>query len=461
MSLTSYTEQQLSDASRIAISNAMADLPLDVGSPQWLLSGQKYRRADILQELRDDYRNQCIDGRALAQRIAASIPSHVVDGWSYFGRAIHCLIRGDTRNSVHLGYYAELRAALAILAAEGIGVFNDQHFVIDSGFVGHRLESERASPIKSGTHSIIWPLYRWWSQQKMSQDLVASVIQPGGREMSAWLNSPSGGSRQLLASAEIWLRDWGLDLKRMNQDRGARNASSYGPSAIHGWQILTGEAAIDTVVNLWKLFRPDTSSRFNEVDRLFLRRVVRARFNNQTERRMGSRRWNRDFSVFVDNWLDERTNLQIETREQNQWRVFLTDPIGENGFPLESSSGQATINDSQFPVESLSRAALLLRIATGSCGLHLKAIGIGWDSLEFWLNDIGVRRGFWERGAYPDDPTDLWTDIEEALDILDQAQQSGNIQSQSPLGTNSPSFISSLTRLEECERVGLWGFGIS
>ena len=460
MTITSHTKTQLSDASRIAITDAMNDLPLNSGSPQWLLNGQKYTQADISKDLSDDYKNGAIDGRALAQRIAASVPSHVVDGWSYFGRAIHCLIRGDTRNSVHLGYYAELRAALAILAAEGIGVFNTQHFVIDGSFVGHRLETEKASPIKSGTHSIIWPLYRWWSQQNMSKDLVTSVIQPGGQAMSAWFNSPNKRSIYLLSSAETWLGDWGLDLKRMKQDFGARNASSYGPSAIHDWQILPGLTAVETVMSLWGLFGPPSSSRFNEVDRLLLRRVLRTVFNGQTRRRMGSKNWNRDFGVFVNEFLEEQTNSQIIERERLRWKQFLTDPTGGNGFPLESASGQSAINASQFPVESLSRAALLLRIATGSCGLHLNDIGIGWDSLEFWLNDIGVRRGFWERGAYPVDPTDLWTDIEEALDVIVEVQQSGDMQGQSPFGTNPPSFKSSLTRLEECERVGLWGFGI-
>ena len=460
MTLTSYTRQQLAIASRMAITNAMDDLPLDSSSPQWLLNGQKYERANISQVLLDDYKNGTIDGRALAQRIAASIPSHVVDGWSYFGRALHCLVRGDTRNSVHLGYYAELRAALAILAAEGIGVFNYQHFVIDQNFVGHRLESKSASPIKSGTHSVIWPLYRWWSTQSTSQDLVNSIIQPGGQAMSAWFNSPNKRSIYLLTSAETWLKDWGLDLKRMKYDRGARNASSYGPSAIHDWMILPGEKAVATVMSLWRLFGPAPSSRFDDVDRLFLRRVLRTIFNAQTTRKTGSKNWNREFRVFVDGLLDEQIHLQMTNRERCRWKHFLTAPDGGDGFPLESASGQSTITDSQFPVESLSRAALLLRIATGACGSHLNAIGIRWNSLEFWLNDIGVRRGFWEQGAYPVDPTDLWTDIEEALDTLQEDQQASNRLSPSPLGTNSPSFVSSLTRLEECERVGLWGFGI-
>ena len=438
----------------------MGELPLNNGCPHWLPQGQKYIDADISRALREDYRNGSIDGRALARRIAASVPSHVVDGWSYFGRAIHCLIRGDARNSVHLGYYAELRAALAIMAAEGIGVFNNQHFAIDESCVAYRLEKECDSPIDSGTHSVIWPLYSWWYQQNISQDLVSSVIQPGGHAIGNWFSSANARGIYLLPKAQEWLRDWGLDLRRMNRDRGARNASSYGPSAIHDWQVLSGSIAVETVMNLWRLFRPSQFSRFNEIDRLFLRRILRTVFDNRSETGTGSHDLNHEFSNFVDNFLEEQTNLQIDERERQQWKVFLTDTEGSEGLPLDSASGQSNINASQFPVESLSRAALLLRIATGSCGLHLSTIGIEWDSLEFWLDDIGVRRGFWEGGAYPGEPTDLWTDIQEALDSLNEEWQSGNLQSQSPFGTSSPSFIGSLTRLEECERVGLWGFGI-
>ena len=143
--------------------------------------------------------NGTVDDSALAQRIAASVPSHVMDGWSYFGRAIHCLIRGDTRNSVHLGYYAELRAALAIMAAEGIGIFDRQHFIIDKDGVSQRLCTTTNTPTASGTHKIIWPVYRWWYQQGLSLDLVTSIIQPGGNAISHWFNSPSGRYRHLFS----------------------------------------------------------------------------------------------------------------------------------------------------------------------------------------------------------------------------------------------------------------------
>ena len=83
--------------------------------------------------------------------------------------------------------------------------------------------------------------------------------------------------------------------------------------------------------------------------------------------------------------------------------------------------------------------------------------GTGWDSYAFWLDGLGVRRGFWERGAYPDDPIELWTDIGDALDALDEAPQDGDREEDSPHGARSHFPARSLTKLEECERIGLWG----
>ena len=386
-------------------------------------------------------------------------PSHVLDGWTYFGRAIHCLVRGDTRNSVHLGYYAELRAALGLLAAEGIAIFDTQHFIIDKNGVSQRLCNADATPTESGTHKMIWPVYRWWYGQERSSDLVAAIIQPGGNSLNQWFKSSNWRKLYLSSSTGEWLRDWGVDLKHMDQDSKARNASSYGPSALHNWQVLLATDALDGIRRLWELFRPYPSSPFNDVDRVVLHRVLRLIFAAHSSRRKGSKGWKRDFSIFVDDFLEEQVDSRIVGNNRRDWMQFLCDDEIDDGFLLDYAGSRSTADTSLFPVEVLARGALLLRIATGSCALHLNETGRGWDSFEFWLDDIGVRRGFWERGAYPDTPTELWTDIDEALENLDEAQQNGTKWGESLHGPMSDLPPSGLTRLEECERIGLWGIG--
>src|SRR5688572_29446428 len=50
----------------------------------------------------------------LAQYVAASTLLHCADGWSYLGKSIISLLRGDPHRALHLAYYAELRAAISL-----------------------------------------------------------------------------------------------------------------------------------------------------------------------------------------------------------------------------------------------------------------------------------------------------------------------------------------------------------
>ena len=447
MRLTTHAKQQLSTASRSAITTAMGQLPIHrQNTPQWLVSGHRYEAPDISGVLKNDAKAGTIDDVALAQRIAASIPSHVLDGWSLFGRAVHCLIRGDTRSSVHLGYYAELRAVLAIVACEGIGIFNKQHFLIDERGEAHRLHSDVQKPTESGTHSVVWPVYNWWITQPSAHELITDVIRPGSLAIRDWFNLPSRDAIYLTPTARAWLIEWGLDLRRMNRDHGARNASSYGPSALHGWATIDQASAFATVIDLWRAFEPVERSRFDEIDRAFLRRVLLVAFNGQTSRKRGSKGWHADFSLFVDRFLDDHQDHYLVQVDRERWKRSLMGTNANDAItPLEHASKQSPTHGETFPVELLSRAGLLLRIASGSCSRHLIDVGASWDSLMFWLDAIGIRRGFWNPGAYPVDPTDLWSDIGDILEAIDQ---------------EAPMVEDSVSRLEEYERVAMWGFGI-
>ena len=459
--LKAYTKSQLKLASREAIGDAMSQLPLNTVSPSWLGQGDRYAKADIKSELKNDHSSGALDSSALARRLAASIPSHVVDGWSLFGRAIHCLIRGDTRNSVHLGYYSELRAALAVLASEGIGIFDKQHYVIDSNGVAQRIQTDASTFCEVGTHSMLWPVYNWWSQQSASGTLAASIIQPGGSAIIDWFTSANWQNLYLIPNIQSWLTDWALDLKRMNRDFGARNAASYGPSAIHNWQTTPGSEAVNSVVSLWEAFEPWGNSRFNDVDGVLLKSVLMRIFQGQTNRRRGSRPWYKEFTQFVNGFLHSQTDPYIIAPGLAYWQGFLcSPPNGTASIPFEIASEQSGSDAPSFPIEMLSRAALLLRIATGSCGLHLADIGANWESLKFWLDNQGTRRGFWKPGDYPDDPIDLWTNIDEAIQTIRELLQTDSGSMNSPFGDDATSTVSSLTRLEECERIGFWGLGV-
>ena len=409
----------------------------------WLPAHHKYGRPYLTPVLKEGLE---IDGPSLAERIAVSIPNHVFDGWSYLGRAIHCLMRGDTRNAVHLGYYAELRSALAVLASEGIGLLDRNHFVIQSDGSAERLCRKTGKPQKSGTHQLIWPVYSWWIKQSRSGKLVENVIRPGHRPLRDWFSSPTYSNPYLQNNTGQWLEVWGLDLHRMNQDRDARNAASYGPSGIHGWQVMDEAKAIKIVLLLWQMFEPQHASRFENVDRCFLREVLLSAFKGQTNRRLRSKKWDAEFKRFVAAFLQEQPDDQTTKNEGMYWQEYLDKSENEQKpILLKLARKESDISDKSFPFELLSRAAFHLRFATGSCALLLNEANVDWGSLAFWLNDVGVRRRFWTQNAYPEDPVDLWADLEDAIAAING-------------GTTHRSYPTEGTHaLEECERICLWG----
>ena len=459
MKLEIFTKQQLSQASRSAIASAMGQLPVQDEDARWLRKGQRYNDVNMAQVLREDSRNGTIDSPALAQRIAAGIPSHAIDGWSCFGRAIHCLMRGDTRNAIHLGYYAELRAVLAITASEGIGIFNNQHFIVDERGIVSPLCSAEGNPVRSGTHTIIWPIYEFWRQQASASALVTKIIQPGSRALQDWFASPELHDIYMTPSMKDWLGNWGLDLKRMNQDQAARNASSYGPSAIHNWKVMDDFQAVGTVIQLWRAFEPTENSSFDEIDRWLLGRILRTIFQGRTRRRQGSKPWHREFCQFVDRFLDANIDHHLIQSDRANWKRFLAETNGDESVSmLECAGRDSSMNDASFPVELLSRAGLLLRLASGMCSLHFAEAGMTWGSLMFWLNDIGIRRGFWKQNAYPENSIDIWSDISEALEEIEEALSQGTATGFH--NSHPASLTYSLCKMEECERIGMWGFNV-
>jgi len=58
----------------------------------------------------------------LAQYLALSSAAHVLDGWRYIAQSSMAFLSGSRTQALHLAYYAELRAGLAILAQSGIGI---------------------------------------------------------------------------------------------------------------------------------------------------------------------------------------------------------------------------------------------------------------------------------------------------------------------------------------------------
>ena len=78
--------------------------------------------------------NVGIDGSSLAEYIACSIPLHLADGWTFLARGLDAIKAGDSDSAIHMAYYAELRAAMSLLAGDGVGVFRSRHVAIEANY---------------------------------------------------------------------------------------------------------------------------------------------------------------------------------------------------------------------------------------------------------------------------------------------------------------------------------------
>src|ERR1700722_668599 len=119
MPLSAANQSVIHKLSRSDVEKTLAGLRRFTRGSMWIGKNNRYS-TDTIGKIKNDVRSNRINVRNLSQYIVASCLLHSTDGWSYLGKAILALMRGDPHRSRHLAYYAELRAAMSILASEGI-----------------------------------------------------------------------------------------------------------------------------------------------------------------------------------------------------------------------------------------------------------------------------------------------------------------------------------------------------
>src|SRR5262245_17033428 len=249
--------------------------------------------------------------RQLSQYIAASVVLHCSDGWSYLGRALFALLRGDPHRARHLAYYAELRAAMSLLASVGIGVFNDRHFVIDKPSSVSLLSG------KYRTHVFVWDCIECWGDLNSSGDLFSRVIRPHGIELSDWLQ-PIGGAGAVAAQAKAWFLQWGMDLQVPHFDQRVRNESSYRPDGLHkNWAIDAAEVLL-FAREFWSSMEPTSASRFENVDRHILRVALETAFKGTTGQTAAKNK-----AAFKANVTRVVEALSLDASTARRWVEFL------------------------------------------------------------------------------------------------------------------------------------------
>lgn len=402
MGLNSGQQSILDQASRSAIREVMPGLEAYWSEKSWLSDLNPYRENSIEQINKDHENNQISDDMQLAEYVAASAIIHCFDGWSYLGRALEAEMAGDPDAARHLGYYAELRAAMSVLAGDGIGVFHNRHIIVIAP------KKCLSLPYKT-THTFVWDALESWANSQAGRDTLFQVIKPGRLPLQEWLDQFSASVHFI---ASDWLRQWGLDLSRLTRDREARNLASYRPTTFTSPGPKPIGDTMTAILRFWEICEPEAVGGFPVLDRHLLRRslaLVSPRAKNLYKNQLNT----------MFNALDPKG------LSPNQWAEFLK---YENLQDIPSIIQDANAQDDSYHLEHskqvLARATLLLRVATGSSADLLNEVGpTARENLEFWWSSAAVRRRLWPEAGAPSSFIDLWQDVDDALDSVDQWPQ--------------------------------------
>lgn len=442
MTLSPSNQARLAHAASTHVTGSLASIARFAKENRWLGKGNRYSTKTVAR-IKSDIGAGTLNARHLAQYIAVSTLLHATDGWGYLGRSIQSILHGDAHRALHLGYYAELRAAMSLLASQGVGIFKNQHFVVDA------TNSVSRFPQSSPTHEFAWDALSHWAQLNTSGALLAQVVRPHGRPLDEWLR-PSGGGSTFEPQAKAWFRQWGMDLGIMGDDRNARNVRSYRPTDLPEPWVIDATEALRFVTELWSLLEPGASPS-ELLDRHILRLSIESLYKS---RRGHTANVNgRDYTNFVSGIVNHQALSAILA---NQWIDFLLRRTAPEDPSAIAYSRIRPLDDVGDVFGLVSRATLLLRVATGATDRLFEEAGLRALSIDFWRQDLGKVRGFWNEGAQPNAMADLWTDIADATTEADPflRQLSADQRSFRNLALQ---FSQSLGTLGGCERAVLWG----
>lgn len=448
--LNRTTKGILRTSSRSGVQVSFSNLSPHIKRNKWLAARNRYID-NCEKKLREDTKSaNLVKQTDLAQYISASGPVHCMDGWSFLGKALMCLFLGDSDASRHLGYYAELRAAMSLLATEGIGIFNINNFVVDSNATCTRIPGDKRV---LQTHRLTWLTLEHWAGLRRSAKLLGNIISPGHIPLAIWLDSFSGGNI-LQAIGADWFRTWGLDLHRLSDDREARNISSYRPTRFKHVNSLTAIELSAFARSMWQLFEP-SSSRFEMLDRYLLRLSLEQSFFAIKGKSADVA--HKDFTDMITKMLDL---IQPGGLSQEEWCLFLNRTTQPDDPPLlVEARGKAAIDDAHHHLQVIGRSALMLRVSTGASSNLIQASGINGQHLQFWWRPLAIDHGLVDSINDLENMEDMWADIEIALEQCATWEQAnfGNQPSHARWQREQSYPISILGG---CERAGLWGMGL-
>lgn len=406
----------IAQADRGAIRNALALMGTRT-VPPWLRAANPFQDGAPPKQKAAFH---AVAAEDLIEIIAARGPLHSIDGWSYLGQALTALVGGRAHTARHLAYYAELRAALSILASAGIGVFNRRNVVVDSAGQLQMLSDK-------GTHSMAWSALVEWATLPHSLGQLLAPLNIAGASILAPFEEffPSGAT---MAGGEL-MTNWGFDVEQGVSDRDERNWSSYQPTAFSEL-TTTPDDDLRFLRMFWHALRPNGVA----LERHLLRNLLEAE----------ARCHGNLIADYPHRF--ERLDESMKALTPFPFLCRIDDPT-DHDFLLHV----ATTAIPATPYAMISRAGLLLKLATGMAEANLVVAGIQpVDHFAAWWHQFGVDHALWSPTSPPVDHADLWQDIEVALD---DAQELAPTDRHAWMATHAVPVM----RVCEAERAALWG----
>lgn len=412
----------------------------------WLSQSNSYVFDSVKKLTRDYQAGSIAHPQDLGEYVAASSPLHVVDGWSFLGRALAAHIHGDSQTAQDLAYYAELRAAMGLLASEGIGIFNDCHVIVNSNGEGEFLRVPAGRPWR--THYITWEALDTWSSGQECSNLLGSVIRAGDKSLQDWRGAFSANA-SLLPQGGDWLKTWGLDIKQMSSDRDARNDSAYRPRRPLAMPTLPVRDRADFLLEIWGLLEPSPVVGFPSLDRFLIRQALETWYESENGRPPS--RSDPTYVKTIDNVVAQIIDPGAGVTE---WVEFLTrTPTFDDPKLLQLARKNDVVHGPEKHLEVLARAALLLRVATGSATLLIRTPGTTPDDLSAWWLALASERGIVPPQIGDVTSDQFWEEIPTSKEVLDPDTSWPSLWN---LLSASPREVAILT---ECERISISSMG--
>ena len=449
MNLSAGAWQRVQNTKRDYVEQTTSDLRRYFARSLWLAPNNRYR-SDTTRKVDEDFVQSGaftpIKQANLAHYIASSAQMHCIDGWSYLASAISTLLRGDSFAAVHLAYYAELRAAMAIMATDGVGVLNYRHCAL----VGPNKAAELQG--RMGTHPFAWESLQKWSEKTAAGDIISESITPFGIPLEAWF-STLPGSYTFQPLARSWIRTWGVDLMRLAHpekgDRHARNEASYRPTGLSANRPVSAQDAIRVAGQFWEMCEPVGSSKFEKLDRRLLRSSVKAFFNGRNQ--IPASESNEDYRTFVTSLVGAQSIGSDKYRLEIVEYLTATEDGGVEDIVHLAKAKISHPDLGHLGV--ISRAFLLLRLASGTVDTTLRIAGVREDDLRFWKNALMSERGIGDPDSPPEEMGDFWKDVDDGLiDIRDRLKSGQDLT----LSSMRPEFDDALFKLAGFDAVPLW-----